>query len=194
MQGTNHLVFNATLAVATESLLHPAGPAFHWTNVFSWLAHAGAPSAVGTVLVYKCVYYSCTLLTARLPDVDQRIRIFGKHRGFTHSFVGVLFFAFALLGVGLLLTNFLLKHGIYVSQEVLTIGLLAILSLTLGCLFHIIGDSVTFKGVDFFWPSEGRVGVPQDYSIRNETWSEYIFVYCVMLVVGFLVGISFFGF
>jgi len=144
MQGRNHLVVNAALAVATESLFHPAGPVFHWMDACSFFTHAGALPTVGTVLGYKCIYYSCTLLTARLPDIDQRIRIFGKHRGFSHSLMGLLFFALILLGGGLLFADFLRRRGILVSQEIQMLGLLGILSLTLGCLFHIIGDSVTF--------------------------------------------------
>jgi len=143
---------------------------------------------MGKIYLIKGIYYGCALLVASLPDADLRIPIFGKHRGFTHSLLGGFLFAVCLLATGLLALFLLHANAIPISQEEVEIGLIAIVSSTLGYFSHLLADSLTVAGISFFWPSGLRIRLlPRSYCIKTGRTSEYIVVGAVALTIGLLI-------
>lgn len=102
-----------------------------------WLVTVGEPEIAlltGAVMIWL----------AMLPDIDHRLPIL-EHRGVTHSLAfavlvggvfaaagAVLSGAFSVAGVGLVTFGFLL-------------GFLIVFA-------HLLGDTLTYAGVNYFWP------------------------------------------
>lgn len=97
-------------------------------------------------------YVALTTFFALVPDIDHPnstitklggpltrslsflVRVVSKHRGLTHSALGI-----GLMGFGL----WSLTHEPWIA-----------LGAVVGCLTHVAGDSVTRAGVYFWWPSK----------------------------------------
>src|SRR6266700_3775837 len=194
MKGKSHLVINATLAVIAENAFHLAGSPLHWADLIHLLTHLEDDRT--SIVISKGIYYGCTLLVARLPDLDLNLRIVvGRHRGLTHSLLGGLLFALTLLVIGFLALSALQTQGIALSPQVEAMGLLAISATTLSCFYHMFADSFTVAGILFLWPANRRIRLlPKGQRIRTGRMSEYLFVTSWALIVSFLLWNNILGF
>jgi inner membrane protein len=192
MKGNSHIAVSITLAVVAENVFHPAGAPVHWTGLVHLLAHPAGPTGE---IVSKAIYYGCTIIAARLPDLDLSIPLFGKHRGFTHSLLGDLLFALILLTSGFFGLCYLQAHRISVSPQQEALGLLAIWASTLSCFYHMLADSLTVAGIRFLWPADICIHLlPKSCRIRTGRSSEYLVVTCWMVLIGALIWSNLLGF
>jgi inner membrane protein len=144
--------------------------------------------------------FSIGVLTAQIPDVDQRIPVI-SHRGITHTvWFGVL--ASGTLTVALLALlsvpftgNFITDPGTLVIEFPVTAGIIALGALS-GFLSHLFGDILT-EAYDYtvnpFWPV-----LPQSYTLGITTadsrfWNTAFLaggVALTIVVVGVVVQVS----
>ena len=116
-----------------------------------------------------------------LPDIDhinskagrklwfiaKPLKLFGiKHRGLTHSLLGVVLFA--------LLTRQLLING--------WINSLAWYGIMLGYLSHLIADMFNPQGIPLFYPNQKRFDFK--FQIATSSWKEHLFF--LVLIIGLL--------
>lgn len=188
MQAGSHLLTNLALAVVVENLVPIAGSSLHWSELTQVMMQPGstlAPSA----MIAKGAYYTCVVAAASLPDLDQRLRLF-PHRTFTHSLVGIICLASTLLGLRALIFAVLAMQHIAMLPEEQRFSQVVLIALPLACCFHILGDLITIRGVALFWPKAMDVRlVPKKWSIKNQSWSEYLVVAFLFAAVG--LGIAF---
>ncbi|KYK25744.1 hypothetical protein AYK26_01880 [Euryarchaeota archaeon SM23-78] len=96
----------------------------------------------------KYLFLAIVVLAALLPDLDTQsfiskksrlgfLRLFFEHRGFFHSILPMVFF---------MILAFLITGNPYYSLAVL-----------IGFASHLVFDSLTKKGVAWFWPSKLRI-------------------------------------
>lgn len=128
------------------------------------------------------VAYFLGILGGLLPDVDHpgsfigsKVPIiptilfkFSGHRGVTHSLFGLVFAT--ILGVVIVRTSIpallliIEKFGFSISEKLSMTALdgnrLALFSLGIGYLTHMIGDIVTNRGIPVFWPVPERYVFP----------------------------------
>jgi inner membrane protein len=93
------------------------------------------------------------LALAMLPDVDQKLPI--PHRGPTHSLLFAAVVGAVFAGIGNLLSPVLpdpVWLGLSPTGFGFALGALAILA-------HLIGDTLTPMGVDYFWPIDYDVSL-----------------------------------
>jgi inner membrane protein len=90
---------------------------------------------------------------AMLPDVDQKLPI--PHRGPTHSLLFAALVGVVFAGIGRLLAPVLpatLWLGLGPTAFGFALGALSVLA-------HLLGDTLTPMGVDYFWPIDYDVSV-----------------------------------
>ncbi|MBW2990170.1 metal-dependent hydrolase [Candidatus Woesearchaeota archaeon] len=101
--------------------------------------------------INKYVFLSIVVVSALLPDIDydsfiarklklRFVRFFFAHRGFFHSILPMVFF---------MILAFLITGNPYYSLAVL-----------IGFGSHLAFDSITMKGIAWFWPSKLRAKGP----------------------------------
>jgi membrane-bound metal-dependent hydrolase YbcI (DUF457 family) len=130
---------------------------------------------------------------ASLLDLDQRLRLF-PHRTFTHSLVGIMCLAGALLGLRALAFSVLTMQHLVASSDEQLLSQMVVIALPLACCFHILGDLVTIRGVALFWPKALSVRlVPKRWSIKNHHWSEYLVVAFLFATVALGVAFNILG-
>lgn len=186
MQAGSHLLTNLALAVVVENLMPIAGSSLHWPELTQMMQPG---STLAPAMIAKGAYYTCVVAAASLPDLDQRLRLF-PHRTFTHSLVGIMCLASALLGLRALAISVLSAHHLAVSSDEQLLGQMVVIALPLACCFHILGDLMTIRGVALFWPKIVYVHlVPKRWSIKNQHWSEYLVV--AFLFAAVALGVAF---
>lgn len=201
MMGRSHLAFNAASAVIASSFLHIGGEVYSWSYVLALLeGHIATTSLLIPGLVQKCIYYTCVLVGALLPDIDHPNSILGRrcgfvshtlhrwygHRSITHSVFGLLLLCtlgFGLSSLGIALCN---SQGIHISVALESTFRLALFSLIFGCALHLLADSLTKEGIPLLWPHTERYGLIPLTALRFRvgTWVEYVFLWSLIFCVG----------
>lgn len=128
--------------------------------------HAGVPANPLLALILA-------VLGALLPDVDEARSILGRrtklaawlfpHRGVFHSIIMAIFLTILLYGIR--------------PDSALALFFLA------GYLSHVVGDLLTPKGAQPFWPSRLRIRGP----IRVGKGAERLLFWILIMVDGYLV-------
>ena len=148
------------------------------------LSHTHAVGGVTSLyLLHKLGYvhpdmadYIVVSVAAILPDVDhsssilgKKIKIFSflKHRGLTHSILGVVILYYAL--------EFFAKNC---YSPLLTF----VPYIVLGCVSHIILDMLTPSGVALFYPLKKRFKIPL---IRTGSKLETIFMFSLIALMAY---------
>ncbi len=186
MQAGGHLLTNLALAVVVENLVPIAGPSLHLPEL-TQMMQPGSPLA--SAMMAKGTYYACVIAAASLPDLDQRLHLI-KHRTFTHSLIGIMCLLGTLLGLQTLIFAILVMQHIVVPPEEQLLSQMVVIALPLACVFHVLGDLVTIRGVALFWPKQTYVRlVPKKWTIKNQRWSEYLLV--AVLLSAVVAGIAF---
>jgi len=199
MNGRSHTAVNAFSALALSSLFHTVGTTYTWHQLSALLASPQfAYVPLSPLLFYKATYYTLVVLCARLPDIDQDsrfTRLFGGHRGFTHSLLGVLllslFFATIVVSLPVLCT----MNGITLQPVLFTEVKIALEAFITGWVMHIVADSITRGGVPLFWPSPTRYGFPPSamWRFKVGTLWEDLIVWTIIFVAGFGIGTGVLG-
>ena len=120
--------------------------------------------------------YIVTSAAALLPDLDHSSSVLGrrfklftflKHRGLTHSLLGIALLYFILNGI-----------QTYVYQPIEPY----INYILLGCISHVLLDMLTPSGVSLFYPFKKRIKIPL---IKTGSWLETAFALCMVALMGY---------
>jgi inner membrane protein len=148
-------------------------------------AHALSGTAAGLALapvlvddfVSGMIVVGLTTASALLPDIDHKsstvtrslgpltktiswvVRLVTKHRGLTHSVLGIIVWMTALMALGL-------PDWVAIATGV-------------GCAVHVLGDGLTTAGVFPLWPSKYKLRLS---SMKAGSWPER-FIITPLLVV-----------
>lgn len=156
-------------------------------SLFAFTCLAGAAYYAGTKdlstsTIIACMFFNT--IGALLPDIDQAsnrlwdllpagesigkaLGVFMKHRGISHSFLGIFLidkFSFWLV------TNLFNENFVDVS--------LVYWSLMIGVISHVIADSLTEEGVPLLYPLKINFGLPpiRSWRIKTGGWFENLVV------------------
>ncbi len=191
MQAAGHVATNLTLAIILENLVPVAGAPVHWSALHI------SPTlnlALATAPITKGIYYSCVVGAATLPDLDQRLRIFGSHRTLTHSLVGLAGLVGLLLCLRTLVFAVLINQRFEIAPDEWVASQVVLFALPLACGFHILADMLTVRGVTLFWPKMAYIRLlPKARSIKNQHRSEYVVVALLLFMAGLGVGLNLLG-
>ena len=188
MEGRSHLLVGLTAGVVFDGLYHLSGEPL---------------TAVKTVtlalLARKAIYYFAVGFGALLPDIDNARSTLGRkfgvisreiqhlagHRTLFHSLLGLALGSLIALGVGQVVNNVLIQHGLILSSTVISASYLVFFGVLFGCAMHIAADALTQGGVPLFWPYKKRYGFPPSPKMRfrTGTWPEFAIVWTFMIVV-----------
>lgn len=139
-------------------------------------------SDIATSTIVACMFFNT--IGALLPDIDQAsnrlwdllpagesigkaLGVFMKHRGISHSFVGIFLadkFTYWLI------TNLFNENFVDVK--------LVYWSVMIGFISHIIADSLTEEGVPLLYPLKINFGMPpiKPWRIKTGGWFENLVV------------------
>ncbi len=109
-----------------STLLNIAIPALALKNELSLLTLMG----VGLGSLLPDIDTPCSFIGARLKIISYPLSIFFKHRGVLHSITPIVL---------------ILILGIFLKSKF-------ILSISLGYFLHLLGDTFSKSGVNWFWP------------------------------------------
>ncbi len=195
MKGRSHIGANVFSAVAFNSFFHVVDRVYSWHQISQIINSPQLHTALQSPqLLHKVTFYAVVALTARLPDVDQRVkwigRLAGGHRGCTHSCLSIFLLVALALIVIVGLPEFLLTRHILVIPFLLQEGIVILKSVVLGWLLHLLADSLTRAGIPIFWPVTMRIGFPPISVLRFKTGSlvEDFVLWGIIFLVGFGVG------
>jgi inner membrane protein len=144
------------------------------------LAHglAGALMARAQPSRSKGLLLAC-VLGALIPDIDIAMTFFGhefytfEHRGFTHSFLGLLPMSLLAAGVAQL---FMKRRGHMTHFPLL------LLMAFLGVLSHLYLDLCTSWGIMLLWPNKTRFALDQLFIVDPWYWG----LFAIPLLLSFL--------
>ncbi|AGB41393.1 putative membrane-bound metal-dependent hydrolase [Halobacteroides halobius DSM 5150] len=132
-------------------------------------------------------FYIAAVIGALIPDIDHAnskagrklwfiskpLKLFGvKHRGITHSLLGVILFG--------LLCNQLISLN--------WINLIIWLGLIIGYFSHLIADMFNSQGIPFFYPNQRRFKFHTN--ITTNGWGEHIFFLIIFTLLFFFICIE----
>ncbi len=109
-----------------------------------WLVTVGEPEVAlltGAVMLWL----------AMLPDIDHRLPII-EHRGPTHSLLFAILVGGVFAGVGSLLEGAFSVAGVDLLTFGFLLGFLTVVA-------HLLGDTLTYAGVNYLWPLKGTFSV-----------------------------------
>lgn len=154
---------------------------FAFTCMVGTVAYLGT-SNVNTATIIACLFFNT--IGALLPDIDQAsnrlwdllpvgesigkaLGVFMKHRGISHSFLGIFLvdkFSFWLIS-NLFNENFVDTKMVYWA-------------LMIGFISHIVADSLTEEGVPLLFPLRKNFGMPpiRPWRIKTGGWFENLVV------------------
>lgn len=194
MIGRSHLIMGLAAGVIVDSFLHISGPA---------ITSGDSVSVEG--LAMKGVYYFAVGFGALLPDVDNARSTLGQkfgniskfihktvgHRTLFHSLLGLALGSLLALGLGQLVDLLLTSNGLTPPEAAITTWQVFFYGTLMGCIIHILCDSLTIAGVPLLWPMKGRFGIPpvRDWRFESGSWIENVVV--VLFVVLVIAGIWF---
>lgn len=200
MKGRSHTGANVFSAVVINNAFHVVDRVYSWHQLEQLLNSPQLHAALqSSQLLHKVTFYGLVALTARWPDVDQRVkwigRLAGGHRGCTHSCLSVLLFIMLAVSVSVSLPIFLLSHHLIVSPSLLQEMDVIFKSIAVGWLLHLLADSLTRSGIPVFWPVTFKVGFPPVSALRFKTGSllEDIVLWSIIFLVGFGIGAGLLG-
>ena len=200
MKGRSHTGANVFSAVVVNNIFHVVDKVYSWHQLEQLLNSPQFQTALQSPqLLHKVTFYSLVALTARWPDIDQRVkwigRLAGGHRGCTHSCLSVLLLIFCALAISVSLPMFLLSRHVIVSPSLLQEVDVVFKSITVGWLLHLLADSLTRTGISVFWPITFKVGFPPVSTLRFKTGSllEDIVLWSIIFLVGFSIGAGLLG-
>ncbi len=156
-------------------------------SLFAFTCMVGVATYFGTTDIATSTIVACMFFNtigALLPDIDQAsnrlwdllpagesigkaLGVFMKHRGISHSFLGIFLadkFTYWLI------TNLFNENFVDVK--------LVYWSVMIGFISHIIADSFTEEGVPLFYPLKINFGIPpiKPWRIKTGGWFENLVV------------------
>ncbi len=199
MNGRSHTAVNAFSAVTINSFFHTVGTPYSWHQLTALAASPQLSTALASpLLLYKTTYYLTVVLCARLPDIDQQVwvgRLVGGHRGFTHSFLGVLLMALFFTILFVSLPALFASGGVTMSPVLVEEIKVVLEAIVTGWLLHILADGLTKGGVPLLWPVTMRYGFPPDAALRFKVgtlWEDAV-LWTLIFLVGFGIGTGILG-
>ena len=208
MMGKSHLAFNAASAVVVSSMLHIGGEAYSRSYLLTLLnGHLLFTPLLLPSLIQKSIYYLLVLFGALLPDIDHPKSILGRrcgfvshalhrfcgHRSITHSVLGLVLVGVAAIGLGNLALALFRLQGFMISVAIIHTLVLALFSLLLGCILHLLADSLTKEGIPLLWPYQVRYGLIPFAALRfrTGTWVEFalLWSFIFFVAIGFGAGV-----
>ena len=132
------------------------------------------------------VFLGASAVGALIPDIDHKnstissdagivsfiVRLFCKHRGFTHSLWFLSIFMFLSYNA--------------ITSSVSNLMITALLGISVGIGSHILLDFLNPKGVEMYWPYPKKIGLG---IITTGTILETVFKYCLVIMFAYLVYI-----
>ena len=152
------MTFKTHIAFAESIALPPAlyGYTHHLLSLEELKLYATAV-AVGALL--PDIDHTNSYISKRVPLIPQILAFYTKHRGFTHSAMGIIF-------IGMLLTILVLSKFL---SSILAIGFFV------GYTLHILGDAMTVSGIKDFCCGKGLYLLPKFLRFKTGSWAENIY-------------------
>ena len=157
-----HIAFAEMLALPPMLYLYS-----HHQSSFTELKLYAASVAVGALL--PDIDHANSYISKRVPIIPTLLSLYTKHRGFTHSLVGVVVILALLTAANLF----------FHLQTILAIGF------GIGYILHIAADALTLSGIKNFCCNKNLYLAPKPFRCKTGSMGEniYFFIFSGILFI-----------